>query len=72
MLPTNISNSFFLADTIDVTNSGNDVPKAITVNDITLSLIPKVVAILDALSTTKSLPIIIPAKPNKTIKHLCK
>ena len=46
-----------------VTNSGNDVPKAIIVKDINRSLKPIYSAIADALSTTRSLPKIIPASP---------
>lgn len=46
ILPTNKSCSPFFADTIVVTNSGKEVPNAIIVKEITLSLIPNVVAIL--------------------------
>jgi hypothetical protein len=42
ILPTNKSNSPFFAETIVVTNSGKDVPKAIIVKEITLSLTPNI------------------------------
>ena len=64
ILPTSRSYSPFLDDTIVVTNSGREVPKATIVNDITLSLSPNVLAILDALFTTRSLPIIMQARPS--------
>ena len=71
ILPTNISCSRFFADTIEVINSGNDVPKAIIVSEIILSLKPIIFAMSDALLTTKSLPIIIPNNPITTnIKDL--
>lgn len=63
ILPTNISCSPFIDEIIVVTNSGKDVPNAIIVSDINLSLHPIILAILDALSTTKLLPITIPPKP---------
>lgn len=66
IFPNNKSCSPFLDETIVVTNSGNEVPNAIIVNAIILSLNPKILAILEALSTTKLLPITIPAIPNIT------
>ena len=49
----------FLVAVTDVTSSGSDVPKAIIVKLIIFSLIPIIVAIAEAESTTKLLPIII-------------
>ncbi|MDR2640683.1 MAG: hypothetical protein LBC61_05230 [Candidatus Peribacteria bacterium] len=54
---TAISISFFIAETIQVTNSGKEVQAAIIVNQIIVSLIQKDFAILEACSTTKSEPI---------------
>ena len=62
-LPIAISYSPFLVAVILVTNSGSDVPKAITVNATSLSVTPIALAMKLALSTTKLLPNIIPAKP---------
>ena len=53
-LPTAISASPFLAATTEVTSSGSDVPTATIVKPTNKSLIPNLVAIKDALSTTKS------------------
>ena len=47
-----------------VTSSGKLVPKATMVRAIILSLIPNILAISLAESTTKLLPIISPAIPN--------
>ena len=52
-----------LVAVILVTNSGREVPKAIIVKAIILSLTPRIVAILVAESTTKLLPNIIPVIP---------
>ena len=65
-LPTAISASPFLAATTEVTSSGNEVPTATIVKPTNKSLIPNLVAIKDALSTTKSPPKIIPANPIAT------
>lgn len=64
ILPTKISCSFFRDDIIVVTSSGSDVPIAIIVSDIILSVTPIFLAILVALSTTKSLPRTIAIRPN--------
>lgn len=69
MLPTSKSCSPFLDDTIVVTNSGSEVPKATIVKDIILSLSPSVLAILEALFTTRSLPNIMHASPS-AIKNI--
>ena len=61
--PTRMSCSFFNDDTIEVTNSGSDVPNATMVKEIILSDIPRLFAILVALLTTKSLPKTIPINP---------
>ena len=61
--PIAISYSPFFVAVILVTSSGRDVPKAIIGNDINLSLIPIILAIITAESTTKLLPKIIPCKP---------
>ena len=62
-LPIAISVSPFLIATIDVTNSGKDVPTATIVKPTKLALMPRVVAIFVAESTTISPPNIIPAIP---------
>ena len=49
----------------EVTNSGKEVPIATIVKPTNVSLIPKAIAIDEALSTTKSPPITIPASPIK-------
>lgn len=66
MLPSSKSCSFFLDETMVVINSGKEVPKAMIVREITLSLIPIVVAIEVAFLTTNSLPIIMPTNPIAT------
>lgn len=66
MFPTKMSCSFFMAEIIEVTNSGSEVPKAMMVKEITLSDTPRVLAILVALFTTRSLPKTIPASPRAT------
>ena len=66
ILPISNSCSPFLDDTIVVTSSGRDVPRAIIVMAIIRSLSPKTVAIALALFTTRSLPRIIPARPITT------
>ena len=63
IFPIPKTGSFFLIEIIVVTNSGKEVPKAMIVSEITLSDTPNVLAIKVALSTTKSLPKIIPANP---------
>lgn len=68
-LPTAKSSSPFILATIDVTSSGNDVPKASIVNPIIFSLILKVFAIFIEFSTTKSPPVfnnIIPTEINSS------
>ena len=57
----------FLKAVSDVTSSGQEVPIATMVKPTNVSLIPKASAIDEALSTTKSPPRIIPARPT-TIK----
>ena len=47
-LPTAISNSFFLAATMDVTSSGKDVPTEQMVSPTSVALIPKLVAMVEA------------------------
>ena len=64
ILPNSKSSSPFLEDTIVVTSSGKEVPKAMIVSNITRSLNPSILAIIEALLTTKLLPIIILAIPN--------
>ena len=70
ILPTSKSVSRFKAATIDVTNSGSDVPRAIIVKEIILSLTPNFLAIVVAEETTNSLPNIIAPKPIITNKIL--
>ncbi len=48
ILPTEMSSSFFIAATIEVVSSGNDVPIATTVTAITLSLTPIDLAMFSA------------------------
>ena len=55
-LPSAISTSFFLAATIEVTSSGSDVPIETIVSPISVWLIPRSLAILDAASTVTSPP----------------
>ena len=62
-LPKAIPDSCFLAAVIDVTSSGSEVPMATMVRPIKVSLSPKLLAIMEALSTTKLPPQIIAAKP---------
>ena len=52
--------------TEQVNDSGNDVPAATMVNPTTVSLMPRLRAILQAESTNKSPPNTKPAKPNIT------
>ena len=66
MLPTSKSDSPFLAAEIVVTNSGRDVPKAMTERDIILSEIPIAPAMKEAEFTTSSLPPTTPTKPRIT------
>ena len=68
-LPTAISFSPFLAATIEVTSSGNEVPTATIVRPTNYSLIPASLAKEDAVVTTNSPPATIPAIPKimKTI-----
>ncbi len=73
--PSAKSHSPFLAATIEVTNSGSDVPKATIVSPISVSLRPKDLAISVALSTTRFPPHIIAAPPsiiNKPLFHIGK
>ena len=63
ILPSNKSCCPFLDDTIVVTSSGSDVPNAIIVKDIILSLSPKAEAISLALLTIRLLPIIMQNNP---------
>ena len=63
IFPRSKSCSPFFEETIVVTSSGNEVPRAIIVSAINLSLNPIFVAIEEALFTTISLPNIIPASP---------
>ena len=56
ILPTNSSSSPFFEDAIDVISSGSDVPKAIIVRPIILSLIPNTLAIDVEYLTTRLLP----------------
>ena len=62
-LPSAISTSFFLAATIEVTSSGSDVPIETMVSPISVWLIPRSDAILDAASTVMSPPSAIAAAP---------
>ena len=66
IFPNNKSCSPFFEETIVVTSSGKEVPKAIMVKDINLSLHPRNLAILEALLTTRLLPTTIPASPKRT------
>ena len=61
--PSAISTSFFLAATMDVTNSGSDVPTATIVRPTNVSVIPNAIASVLAESTTQSPPKAIPAAP---------
>ena len=61
--PNAISLSPLRAATIEVTNSGNEVPTATIVKPTKLWLIPQAKAMFEALSTTKSPPITIPTIP---------
>ena len=63
IFPTIRSVSLWRAATMVVTNSGRDVPSAITVSAITLSDTPIVEARKDALFTTNWLPKTNPANP---------
>ena len=62
-LPSAISTSFFLAATIEVTSSGRDVPIETIVSPISVWLIPRSLAILEAASTVISPPTAIAAAP---------
>ena len=62
-LPIAISISFLIVAVIEVINSGKLVLKATIVRPIIFSLIPKLVAIAEALSTTKSPPNLSPIIP---------
>ena len=68
ILPSNKSCSPLRAETIVVTSSGSEVPKATIVKEITLSLTPINFAIFEAWSTTNLLPTIIPANPIKQVQ----
>ena len=61
--PSAISTSFFLAATMDVTSSGSDVPIETIVSPISVWLIPRSLAILDAASTVTSPPTAIAIAP---------
>ena len=61
--PKAISFSFLIEATILVTSSGRDVPTATIVKPTKDSLICNLIAIFEALSTTKSPPKIIAARP---------
>ena len=67
ILPIAISFSFLIHATTLVTSSGNDVPKATIVSDISLSLTPNFCATRTLLFTTKLLPNTIAIKPNNVI-----
>ena len=56
MFPSRRSCSPFMDETMVVTNSGKDVPRAIIVRAITRSDTPRLVAMDLALSTTRLLP----------------
>ena len=62
-LPIAMSLFFLRAATIEVINSGSEVPAAIMVNPIIFWLIPKSVAMSKLLSTTNLPPISSPLKP---------
>ena len=68
-LPSAISTSFFRAATIEVTSSGSDVPIETIVSPISVWLIPRSLAILDAASTVISPPIAIATAP-PTMKRI--
>ena len=57
---------FFSAATSEAANSGNEVPQAMSVNEINASLTPKFFAIKTALSTKKSQLTISIGKPSPT------
>ena len=61
---TNWFSPFFKA-VIDVTSSGKEVPIATMVKPTSVSLIPRAIAIAEALSTTKSPPRTMPARPTR-------
>ena len=65
ILPTQISWCFFLTAVIDETNSGSEVPSAITVKLIIPCGIPIKLAISTPLSTNNLEPIIIIINPHK-------
>lgn len=62
-LPRAIPDSCFFAAVIEVTSSGREVPIATMVRPIRVSLKPKLLAIIEALSTTKLPPQMIAARP---------
>ena len=64
ILPSAKSSSCFIIATIEVTSSGREVPSATIVRLMTLSGIASIVAIVDALSTTKSPPYFKAMPPN--------
>ena len=66
ILPTKRSDSLRLAAVMVVTSSGNDVPRATTVNEIMRSETPMAVAMAVAELTTSWLPATTPAKPTIT------
>ena len=70
--PIAISLFFLVAATMDVTNSGKEVPAAIIVKPIIFSLTPKFVASRIPLFTTNWPPTIRPAKPNTIHPHILK
>ncbi len=69
ILPTNKSDSPFLAAVTVVTNSGRDVPRAIMVNEIMRSEIPIAPAMDDAELTTNWLPPTTQARPMMTKRN---
>ena len=72
IFPMAISVSPFFVATTEVTNSGREVPTATIVKPIKFSLIPRVVAIFVAESTTISPPHIIPIIPTVLSKIVLK
>ena len=69
MLPTIRSVSLRRAATMVVTSSGKDVPNAIIVRATTLSEMPIVVAIEEALLTMSWLPMTSPTSPKMVIRN---
>ena len=69
-LPSAISTSSFLEATMEVTSSGRLVPMAMIVSPISVWLSPRLDAIEDAPSTTKSPPYLIAIiPPNMKMRH---